>query len=283
MYININGKFYREDRAKISVLDRGFLYGDGVFETMRADNGNIFALGEHLKRLRNSAKTVLLRISKTDGEIKKELVMTLKKNGLKNAIIRISFSRGTGWGLSFKDDLKSTMVILCDAFHAQFYQEAVSVTFSKKVTRYSDSFQSRIKSANYLPNILAKNEADVAGSFEALLLNEKGYVAEGTVSNIFVVKNGTLITPPLSAGVLAGITRGIVLKLAGKLGIKTQEKLFKPDFIWTCEECFLTNVSIEILPVREVNGRIVNSGKLGEITLKLRQGFWGYLRKNCEK
>lgn len=279
MYININGKFYKEAEAKISVLDRGFLYGDGIFETMRVYNGNIFALDEHLKRLRSSARTILLKIPKSDKEIKKELSKTLERNGLrsKNAILKMEITRGVGpFGLGIKECNNPTMVIGAREFHSypeEYYSKGVSVTFSRKVTRYSSSFQSRIKSANYLSNILAKSEADDAGAFEAILLNEDGYVTEGTVSNVFVVKNGTLVTPPLNAGVLAGITRGVVLKLARGLKIKTQEKLFKPDFVYACEECFLTNVSIEILPVVKVNGRIISLGKSGEITLELKQEF----------
>ncbi|MDD5772833.1 MAG: aminotransferase class IV [bacterium] len=276
MYIKINGKFYTKDKAKVSVLDRGFLYGDGVFETMRVYNGHVFALNEHLARLRNSAKTILLKIIKTDEEIKNELIKTLKKNKLKNAILRISFSRGRGWGLNLKGELKPSMVILCRAFHPypeEFYKKGVDVIISKKVVSYSGSVLNRVKSTNYIPNILAKNEADDTGAFDALTVDEKGYILEGSVSNFFIVKKGVLITAPLKTGILPGITREIVLKLAKMSGIKIEEKKFKPELIYKADEAFLTNTSIEVLPVKIVNGKIINKGRMGGVTLKLLNKF----------
>lgn len=277
MFININGKFYTKDKAKVSVLDRGFLYGDGVFETMRVYNGHIFALNEHLKRLRNSAKTILLVISRSDEEIKTELFRTLEKNKLKNAILRISFSRGiSDRKINVGNCIKPSMIIIALKFHPypeSFYKDGVNVIISKKIIRYSGSFQSGIKSSNYLPNILLKSEAFESGAFDALTLNENGYILEGSVSNFFIVKNRVLITAPLKAGILPGITRKIVLKLAKKSGIKVEEKMFKTPLIYKADEAFLTNTSIEVLPVKIVNGKIINIGKTGEITLQLFDKF----------
>ena len=277
MFININGKFYTEKNAKVSVLDRGFLYGDGVFETMRVYNGRIFALNEHLMRLRHSASTILLIIQRTDKEIKNELLRAIEKNRLKNAILRISFSRGMGdRKISVYGCKKPFMVIIAFKFlpyPGSFYTNGVDVIISKKIIQYSGSFQSGIKSSNYLPNILAKSEAFESGAFESILLNEKGYVTEGTVSNFFIVINGVLITAPLNAGILPGITRDIVLKLAKMSGIKVEEKKFKPDLVYKADEAFLTNTSVEILPVKEINGTIILSGRPGGVTLKLLNDF----------
>ncbi|MEW6087238.1 MAG: aminotransferase class IV [bacterium] len=284
MFININGKFYKEKDAKISVLDRGFLYGDGVFETMRVYKGRIFTLEKHLDRFKNSCGKILLRIPKSMKEIEAGLYKTLKENKLedKDAVLRMSITRGTGpFGLSIEGCSNPVIVIGARAFYPypeKFYTKGVKVNILKRFRVYSSSILGGIKSNNYLLNVLARNEAPESGSFETVLVNEKGHVTEGTVSNIFLVKNGVLITPPVSVGILPGITRGIVLELAGKMNIEIREKLFKPDFIYSADEMFLTNISIEILPVGKVNGKIINSGKPGEMTVELIYKFRDLVR-----
>jgi branched-chain amino acid aminotransferase len=250
---------------------------------MRVYNGHIFALKEHLARLRNSARTILLEIFKTDEEIRKELIKTLEKNKLKNAILRISFSRGIGdRKINAGNCKKPSMVIIALKFHpypGSFYNKGVDVIISKKIIRFSGSFQSGIKSSNYLLNVLLKSEAFESGAFDTLTLDEKGYIQEGSISNFFIVKKGVLITAPLKAGILPGITREVVLKLARMSGVKVEEKKFKPDLIFKAEEAFLTNTSVEVLPVKKVNDTIMASGRPGKITLMMLNEFRGIVKE----
>jgi len=271
--IYINGKFYPESRAKVSVFDHGYLYGDGVFETLRSEGGEVFKLDEHLNRLFNSAQTIKLRVPLTKEEIKEAVKETLKKNRLKSAYIRVSLSRGRGeLGLSPKSCSSPNLVIIAKGpkgYPLKLYQKGVEVITVS--TRRSDPAMlfPNIKCANFLWGILAKIEAEQRDAFEAILLNSKGEVTEGTVSNIFIVKESILITPPTYVGILEGITRNCVIELAKKIGIEVKEEIITCYDLYTADESFLTNTSLGIMPVVKVDGRVIGKGKPGKITRRL--------------
>lgn len=275
--IYINGKFYPESRAKVSVFDHGYLYGDGVFETLRADGGRVFKLDEHLNRLFNSAQTIKLKIPLTKEEIKEAVKETLKKNRLKSAYIRVSLSRGRGeLGLSPKGCSSPNLVIIAKkpkGYPPELYQRGVEVITASTRRSSPPMLFPGIKCTNFLWGILAKIEAEQRGAFEAILLNSQGEVTEGTVSNIFIVKESILITPPTYAGILEGITRNCVIELAKKMGIGVKEETITSYDLYTADESFLTNTSLGIMPVVKVDGRVISKGKPGKITQRLRCKF----------
>lgn len=275
--VYIDGKFYQKEEAKISVFDHGFLYGDGVFEGIRAYNGRVFCLDEHLKRLYESAKYIMLEIPLSIKEMEKAIIETLRINKLKDAYIRVVVSRGEGdLGLDPRKCPKPTVVIITDKitlYPEEFYEKGLEVITVSTRRNIPDALNPRVKSLNYLNNILAKIEVNNAGLLEGIMLNREGYVAEATGDNIFIVRNGILITPPNYAGILEGVTRGVVIRIAEKLKIKVEEKLFTQHDIYISSECFLTGTAAEIIPVVKVDGRQISDGKPGNITLKLLKEF----------
>ncbi|OGR56266.1 MAG: branched-chain-amino-acid transaminase [Elusimicrobia bacterium RIFCSPLOWO2_02_FULL_39_32] len=278
MKIYLNGKFYAKDQAKISVFDHGLLYGDGVFEGIRAYNGKVFKLKEHLKRLYHSARAITLNIPLKIDELEKTILETLKINGLKDAYIRLVITRGEGdLGLDPRKCPKSSVLIIADKitlYPEKLYKKGLDLVTVATKRNISEALNPCIKSLNYLNNIMAKIEANRANAPEAIMLNKDGYVAECTGDNIFIVMNQSLITPPCWAGALDGITRATVIELAkNKLKIPTKEELFTPYNIYTADEVFLTGTAAEVIPVTKVDNRIIGEGHPGKITQKLIQEF----------
>jgi branched-chain amino acid aminotransferase len=275
--IYLNGKYVQEEDAKISVFDHGFLYGDGVFEGIRAYRGKVFKLDEHLIRLYESAKSILLDVPESYQEMKESVLETIRKNRLTDAYIRIVVSRGTGdLGLDPRKCSKATTVIIVSSitlFPAELYEKGLQVITVATRRNVPDAFDPQIKSLNYLNNILVKIEANRAGVLEAIMLNGQGYVAEGTADNIFIFRKGKLITPPAYVGALCGITRQVIIDLALEAGIPLEERPFTRHELYVADECFMTGTAAEVIPVIEVDGRQIGSGTPGSITRQLVAGF----------
>jgi branched-chain amino acid aminotransferase len=278
LFIYIDDKFYPKSEAKISVYDHGLLYGDGVFEGIRAYNGSVFKLKEHIDRLYKSAHTIMLQIPMTKEEMMKAVIETLKKNNLKEGYIRLVVTRGVGdLGLDPRKCAKPTIIIITQPWkvlHGDDAKDKGIATMISWVKRDPvDATTHEIKSLNYLNSILAKIEANIAGVDDAICLDKQGFICEGVAENIFIVKNGEVVTPPICTGSLDGITRRFVMQLSRKLGYTTVEKNITPNELFTAEEVFFTGTAAEIAPVREINKRIINDGKPGPITKQLIQEF----------
>lgn len=272
--IYLNGSLIPRSQARISVLDYGFLYGFGLFETMRAYEGQVFRLDSHLSRLARSAEILGLPIRMTD--LKDAVMATIQANQLGDARIRITVSIGEGSMVPDPSTCKQpTVLILAGDYHPypeQIYQKGFRAVVSS-IRRNSGSPLSRLKSANYLENMLVKQEARAAGVDEALCLNEKGLLAEASMSNIFLVDDGVLRTPGEESGILPGVTRGVVLELASRLGISTLEHDVRLVELSQAQETFLTNSLIEIMPLTEIEGRPVGSGRPGPVTQRLMADY----------
>lgn len=277
MFIYLNNKLVPEEKALISVFDHGFLYGDGIYETMRAYKGIVFMIDEHIRRLFRSGDLIKLKIDKSQEEIKKAIYDTLKKNRLKDAYIRLSISRGSGEiGLDPELCKKPTFVIIAMQFRQypeELYVRGVKVSIVKTRRNAPEALNPKIKSLNFLNNILAKIEAKEAGAYEAIMLNNRGYLTEGTITNIFFVKGGTIFTPSIESGILDGITRDLVMRVAEKNGIKVTEGLYTSENIYDADEAFITNTTLEILPVIKVDENMIGKGIPGPITKDLHRGY----------
>jgi len=278
LQIYIDGKFYPKSEAKVSVYDHGLLYGDGVFEGIRAYDGVVFKLKEHIERLYRSAHTIMLQIPMTQEEMIKAVLETLKKNKLKEAYIRLVVTRGVGdLGLDPRKCSKATVIIITEPMIILHSQEKKAKGIAALIAWVKrdpvDATSHEVKSLNYLNSILAKIESNIAGVDEAICLDKTGFVCEGVAENIFIVKDGEIITPPTSTGALRGITRAAVMQLAEKLGYPMIERNVTPNELFIADEVFLTGTAAEITPVREVNKRIISNGKPGPITKKLMQEF----------
>nr|WP_255688445.1 branched-chain-amino-acid transaminase [Tepidanaerobacter sp. GT38] len=275
--VYVNGEFFPKEEAKISVFDHGFLYGDGVFEGIRAYNGRVFKLKEHIDRLYNGARGIMLDIPLTKEEMTEVVLETIRRNQLKDAYIRLVVSRGTGdLGLDPRKCQKPTIICIADKivlYPEKLYTEGMEIITAATRRNRPEGVNPQMKSLNYLNNILAKIEANLAGVPEAMLLNTEDYVAECTGDNIFIVRDGVLITPPPYVGILIGITRNTVMELAEKLGIKVEEKVFTRYEVFTADECFLSGTAAEAIPVVKVDGRPIGDGKPGPITKKIIDAF----------
>ncbi len=277
MKIYINGQYYGEEEAKISVFDHGLLYGDGVFEGIRAYNGRVFKLREHIKRLYDSAKVILLKIPLDPSAMIEAVLETCRQNELRDGYIRLIVTRGIGTlGLNPFKCRDPQIIIIAGSiqlYPPELYEQGLRIVTVPTTRNHPNAVNPAIKSLNYLNNILAKIEAVTAGVEEAVMLNTEGYVAECTGDNIFIVKGKKLITPPISAGALPGITRTVVMELAQKEGMEVaEETLTRYDF-YVADECFLTGTAAEIVPVTEVDRRPVGSGSPGPITRKLMEAY----------
>jgi branched-chain amino acid aminotransferase, group I len=276
-WIYLNGDFVAKEDAKISVYDHGFLYGDGIFEGIRIYDGNIFRLKEHLDRLYDSAKSIQLDIPLTYDQMQDAVVETVRRNELRNGYIRLVVSRGPGdLGLDPRRCPKAFVIIIVEQL-AIYPEEAyrnglVSISVSPR-RNIPDALNPKIKSLNYLNNILVKLQANLAGVGEAIMLNAQGYVAEGSSDNIFIVKKGVVYTPPTWVGALEGITRGAIIELCGKLGLTLKEEPFTLHDVYTADEVFFTGTAAEVIAVREVDGRTIGAGKAGPITMRLLEEF----------
>jgi len=275
--IYLNGKLVEASEAKISVFDHGLLYGDGVFEGIRSYGSRVFKLKEHVERLYESAHTILLKIPLSKQEMMRAVVATLKANRLTDAYIRLVVTRGPGdLGLDPRKCEKATLFIITDKivlYPDRVYKDGMEIVTVPTPRNLPEALNPQIKSLNYLNNILAKIEATNAGVQEALMLSAHGYVAECTGDNIFIVKNGTLLTPPPYAGLLRGITRGCVMDLARKARVAVREEMMTRHDLYNAEECFLTGTAAEIAPIVKIDGRVIGVGKPGKVTLKLMRDF----------
>ncbi len=276
-WIYLNGEYVPKSEAKISIFDHGLLYGDGVFEGIRSYNGRVFKLDAHLKRLYNSARAITLKIPLTIKEMEKVVVDTVRKNNLRDGYIRLVVTRGVGdLGLAPWKCPKATVFVIADKitlYPEELYQNGLKIITVPTRRNVPEALNPNIKSLNYLNNILAKIEAKNGGAEEALMLDQNGFVAECTGDNIFIVRNGELLTPPAYVGTLDGITKQTVQSIAVKLGIPSCEAMMTRFDIYNAEECFLTGTAAEIIPVVDVDTRVIGSGKPGEVTLRLIHEF----------
>ncbi|PKP59372.1 MAG: branched-chain-amino-acid transaminase [Candidatus Altiarchaeales archaeon HGW-Altiarchaeales-1] len=276
MKIYIDGKFYDKEDAKISVFDHGFLYGDGVFEGIRAYNGKIFGMDEHIDRIFASAQYIKLQIPMTKEEIKEALYKTLEANALKDAYVRLVVSRGVGdLGLDPRKCPKPTVIIIATywgAMYGDLYSKGIKVITASTRRIPPQCLDVKAKTLNYLNNILAKIETFDVRADEALMLDVDGFVSEGTGDNIFVVKGGKILTPSAGSSMLLGITRKAVMDIAKNLNIEVEERKLTLLEVYNADETFMTGTAAEIIPIREVDGRKIKSCP-GEITMKIIEEF----------
>jgi branched-chain amino acid aminotransferase len=282
MIVYVNGSFVSEEEAKVSVFDHGFLYGDGVFEGIKAYNGHVFALDEHVDRFFESAQSIQLTLPLSRSEMKKAIIETVRRNNLKDAYIRPVASRGKGsLGLDPRSCKKATVVIIVDAEirHPEdtggtsLSQKGIKVITSAFRRNGPDVLSPRVKSTNYLNNILAKLQANAVGVQDAVFLNGQGYVCELTGDNLFTVKNSRVLTPPLWFGILDGVTRRVVLRIAKEMGLEAAEEPLTLHDLYTSDECFCTATRVEVLPIVWVDGRQIGSGTPGPVTISITKRF----------
>jgi len=266
-----------DEEAVISVFDHGLLYGDGVFEGIRAYNGRVFRLVEHIRRLYESAHSILLTIPLSQEEMIKAVVDTVNANKLRDAYIRLVVTRGVGdLGMDPRKCKQAQVFIIADKitlYPEELYDKGLEVITVATRRNIAEALEPKIKSLNYLNNIHAKIEANRAGVLEALMLTNQGYICEGTGDNIFIYRRGELLTPPVYLGILEGITREAIIELAAREGIPLREVPFTRHDLYVSEECFLTGTAAEVIPVIEVDQRLIGSGKPGPITKRLIKLF----------
>ncbi len=281
--IYINGDYFAFQDAKISVYDHGLLYGDGVFEGMRIYSGKVFRLEQHLIRLWESALAIGLKIPISPEQMTHDVNETVSKNGLTDGYIRLIVTRGGGTlGLDPNRTSDPQVIIIADKialYPESYYKDGLELITAATIRNHPAALSPRIKSLNYLNNIMAKMEGLKAGCVEALMLNHKGEVAECTGDNIFVVKNGRLNTPPVEAGILEGITRNAVLELADQAGIATSQNPMTRHDIYIADECFLTGSAAEVIPAVKLDDRVIGDGKPGPITMQLNEAFGKLVRQ----
>jgi branched-chain amino acid aminotransferase len=278
----INGKFYDKSEAKVSVYDHGLLYGDGVFEGIRIYSGKVFRHRDHVDRLYDSARSIWLEIPMGRDELMKAVEETVKANNKVDGYIRLIVTRGTGTlGLDPRKCDPQVIIIVDDIslYPPEFYEHGLEIVTAATIRNHPAAMNPRIKSLNYLNNILAKIEGLRAGCVEALMLNHKGEVAECTGDNVFVVKKGVLRTPPTDAGILEGVTRNVVMELAEAAGIPLRVEALTRHDVFAADEFFLTGTAAEIIPVVKCDGRPIGTGKPGPVTRQLRERFLQLIRQ----
>jgi len=275
--VYVNGTLFDKEDAKISVYDHGLLYGDGVFEGIRSYAGKVFRLTEHIDRLWDSAKAIWLEIPISKQEMARAIEQTLEANGIDEGYVRVVVTRGAGTlGLDPNKCSDPQVIIIADRislYPAELYEKGLEIITVSTVRNHPAALSPRVKSLNYLNNILAKIEGLQAGCIEALMLNHKGEVAECTGDNIFLVRDGVVLTPPNEAGILEGITRDVVIELAREMGIEVREIALTKHDVYIAEECFLTGTAAEVVPVVKVDSRSIGDGTPGKVTRKLIERF----------
>ena len=273
----LNGKLVDREDAKISVFDHGLLYGDGVFEGIRSYSGRVFRLKEHIRRLFDSANGIRLAIPLAADELAKAVADTLQANGLKDAYIRVVVTRGVGTlGLDPNRCSSPTVFVITDKielYPRELYENGLEIITAATMRNHPNAVNPRLKSLNYLNNILAKIEAIDAGTLEAVMLNHQGFVAECTGDNLFIVRDGVLFTPPISAGILEGITRDEIIAIAEDFGIKVREENLTRHDLYVADECFLTGTAAEVVPVVRIDKRTIGDGHPGPVTRRLLEEF----------
>ena len=282
--IYLDGNYVREEEAKISVFDHGVLYGDGVFEGIRVYNGRVFKCEEHINRLYNAAKAIMLEIPMSKEEMTEVLLETCRRNQIKDGYVRLVITRGKG-DLGLNPVSCKVASVFCIAGSITLYPDEMYIKGMPIITAVQRRNKAtivdpQIKSLNYLNNILAKIEANRAGVPEALMLNHDGVVAECTGDNIFIVKDNVIYTPPIYIGILDGITRNTVIELAKELGYEVKESEFTLFNVYSADECFLTGTAAEAIPVTNIDGRIIGNGEAGLVTTRLLEAFKAYANNN---
>jgi branched-chain amino acid aminotransferase len=271
--IYLDGKFVPEADAKVSVFDHGLLYGDGIFEGIRFYNGRVFRLEEHLARLWDSARSICLEIPMGHGEMTEALLETIRRNDLREGYIRLIVTRGVGnLGLNPTQCKRPSVIIIATTialYPKEVCEKGLTVVTCATRRTGAAALNPAVKSLNYLNNVMARIEANLAGADEALMLNEAGNVAECTADNVFIIKRGQVFTPPISAGALRGITRSVVFDIAAELGIKITETDVTRHDVFVADECFLTGTAAEVIPVVKADGRTIGTGKPGSITMRM--------------
>lgn len=279
----LDGKLVDKENAKVSIYDHGLLYGDGVFEGIRVYSGRIFQCEAHLDRLWASAKAIRLTMPTSRDDFRAAMYETVKANNFTDCYIRACVTRGVGYlGISPKNCTTPTAFIIADTielYPKEMYEKGMAVITSSVIRNHPNALSSRIKSMNYLNNILAKLEAIDAGVPEAIMLNHVGNIAECTSDNIFIIRGGQVQTPTTADGILEGVTRDVVMKLCGKLGITCIEKTLQRHDLYIADECFLTGTAAEVVPVTKIDGRAIGSGTVGTITKKIQDAFKVHVRE----
>jgi branched-chain amino acid aminotransferase len=279
----LDGKFLEKEDAKISVYDHGLLYGDGVFEGIRVYSGRIFRCADHLNRLWDSAKAIRLAIPYTREELTVAMQETIKANNLTDCYIRLVVTRGAGYlGLNPNKCPRPTAFIIAETielYPREMYDKGMAVITASVIRNHPNAVSPRIKSLNYLNNILAKIEATDAGVPEAIMLNHDGNVAECTADNIFIARNGTLYTPTITDGILEGITRNVIIELCARLKIPCVEKTLQRQDLYIADECFLTGSAAEVVPVTKIDARTIGTGAPGPLTKRILDAFHRYVRE----
>jgi len=282
LLVYVDGDYHPKSKAAVSVYDHGLLYGDGVFEGIRAYNGVVFKLKEHIDRLYSSARVIMLDIPLTREEMTNAVLDTLRKNNLRDSYIRLIVTRGVGdLGLDPRKCNKPTVIVIADSIklHSGDTKEKGMRALIVWVKRDPvDATSHEVKSLNYMNSILAKIEANNAGYDEAICLDKNGHISEAVAENVFILKKGRILTPPTSTGALVGITRDAVMKLAQKLGYTAMECNITPTDLFTAEEAFFTGTAAELIPIVEVNKRMIGDGKPGPVTRRLMQEFYNIVR-----
>lgn len=282
MKVYIDDEYYEKPDARISVFDHGLLYGDGVFEGIRIYQGRVFKLEEHISRLYESAQAILLRIPLTRAGMRKAVEDTVRVNKKKDGYVRLVVTRGQGaLGIDPCSCRKATVIIIVDdiqLYPPEYYEKGIGIITSSSRRMASDCLDPRIKSLNYLNNIMAKLEARQAGCLEAVMMNREGFISECTADNIFIVKSRRLSTPAPCYGALEGITRNVVIDLAATLEIATEETALTRYDLYNADECLMTGTGAEIIPVTKIDGRVIGKGRPGEVTKRLIRGFAEYVK-----
>lgn len=277
MQIYIDGSYYPESEAKVSVFDHGLLYGDGVFEGIRFYNGRVFRLEDHIGRLYKSAAAIRMRIPMDQSSMTEALLETIRRNELSDGYVRLIVTRGKGnLGLSPEHCPKPTVIIIAakiTLYPEESYRKGLKVVTCATRRIAHGALSPMVKSLNYLNNIMAKIEATHAGAGEGLMLNEQGFVSECTGDNIFIVSDGLISTPPISSGALAGVTRAVAIRIADEFGFEVTESQMTRYDIYTADECFLTGTAAEIIPAVELDHRPIGDGKPGPVTRRLIARF----------
>ncbi|MGM7703809.1 branched-chain-amino-acid transaminase [Pseudalkalibacillus sp. Hm43] len=276
-WIYLNGRYVNKQDAVVSVYDHGFLYGDGVFEGIRMYDGNVFRLKEHVDRLYDSAKSIMLEIPYSKAELTEIVAETLRRNELQNAYVRVVVSRGVGnLGLDPRHCREPQVIVIAEQlalFPEKLYETGIEIATVASRRNRADVLSPKVKSLNYLNNILVKIEANLAGVSEALMLNDQGYVAEGSADNVFIIKGNVIKTPPGYVGALEGVTRNAIMEIAHLLGFEMREEVFTRHDVYTADEVFLTGTAAEVIGVVKVDGRLIGEGKPGEMTNQLLEAF----------